>query len=324
VSRFRYLGRKIVWLVVTLYFVVTFNFVLFHLLPGNPVRLLARSGHLTPQAVAEITKVYGLNHPPLEQYLIYLKGLLHGQLGISYTYREPVATLLGQYLGNTVVLLTAATLLTIVLGVLIGVVAANRRGGGYDSATVTASVIGWSLPTFWTGLILAFVLGVWLHAFPIFGMETPNAVYTSQLQRIEDIASHLFLPTLTLVIVNIAQFVLVARASVIEVLAEDFMLTATAKGLLPRRVLWRHAVRNALLPVVTASALLIGLVVAGAIEVETVFSWPGMGLLVYNAVLNRDYPVIEAAFLVFAIVVLLVNFASDLLYQALDPRVRES
>ena len=323
-SRIRYLGRKIVWLVVTLYFVVTFNFVLFHLLPGNPVRLLARSGHLTPQAVAEITKVYGLNHPPLEQYLIYLNGLLHGQLGISYTYREPVSTLLGQYLGNTVVLLTAATLLTIVLGVLAGVVAANRRGRGYDSATVTASVIGWSLPTFWTGLILAFVLGVWLHAFPIFGMETPNAVYTSQFQRIEDIASHLFLPTLTLIIVNIAQFVLVARASVIEVMSEDFMLTATAKGLLPRRVLWRHAVRNALLPVVTASALLIGLVVAGAIEVETVFSWPGMGLLVYNSVLNRDYPVIEAAFLVFAIVVLLVNFASDLLYQALDPRVRES
>ncbi|HEY2687572.1 MAG TPA: ABC transporter permease [Streptosporangiaceae bacterium] len=323
-SRIRYLGRKIVWLVVTLYFVVTFNFVLFHLLPGNPVRLLARSGHLTPQAVAEITKVYGLNHPPLQQYLIYLNGLLHGQLGISYTYREPVSTLLGQYLGNTVVLLTAATLLTIVLGVLAGVVAANRRGRGYDSATVTASVIGWSLPTFWTGLILAFVLGVWLHAFPIFGMETPNAVYTSQFQRIEDIASHLFLPTLTLIIVNIAQFVLVARASVIEVMYEDFMLTATAKGLLPRRVLWRHAVRNAMLPVVTASALLIGLVVAGAIEVETVFSWPGMGLLVYNSVLNRDYPVIEAAFLVFAIVVLLVNFASDLLYQVLDPRVRES
>ena len=323
-SRLRYLARKTVWLVVTLYFVITFNFVLFHLLPGNPVRLLARSGHLTPQAVADITRVYGLNHPAPVQYLIYLKNLLHGQLGISYTYREPVSHLLGQYLGNTILLLAAATVLTILLGVLIGVIAANRRGSGWDSATVTTSVIGWSLPTFWTGLILAFMLGVWLHVFPIFGMQTPNAVYTSEFQRIEDIGAHLFLPTLTLVIVNIAQFVLVARASVIEVLAEDFMLTATAKGLLPRRILWRHAVRNALLPVVTASALLISLVVGGAIEVETVFSWPGMGLLVYNSVLNRDYPVIEAAFLVFAVVVLLVNFSSDLLYQALDPRVREA
>ncbi len=323
-SRFRYLTRKIIWLVLTLYCVVTFNFLLFHLLPGNPVRLLARSGHLTPQAVADITRVYGLNHSVPVQYVIYLRDMLHGQLGISYTYRIPVSQLLGQYLGNTVLLLTAATVLTIVLGVLAGVVAASRRGGGYDSVAVTSSVIGWALPTFWTGLILAFLLGVWLHAFPIFGMETPNAVYTSGFQKAEDIVAHLFLPTLTLVIVNVAQFVLVARASVIEVLADDFMLTATAKGLTPRRILWRHAVRNALLPIVTSSALLVGLVVSGAIEVETVFSWPGMGLLVYNAVLNRDYPVIEAAFLVFAVVVLLVNFVSDLMYQALDPRVRSA
>jgi peptide/nickel transport system permease protein len=323
-ARFRYLARKVAWLAVTLYGVVTFNFLLFHVLPGNPVRLLARSGHLTPQAVADITKVYGLDHPLGEQYLIYLRGLLHGQLGLSYTYREPVGTLLGQYLGNTVLLLAGATAATIAFGVLAGVVAANRRGGKYDSATVTTSVIGWALPTFWTGLILAFVLGVWLHAFPIFGEQTPNAVYTSSAQRFADVAAHLFLPTLTLVVVNIAQFVLVARASVIEVLAEDFMTTATAKGLAPRRILWQHAVRNAMLPIVTSSALLIGLVVAGAIEVETVYSWPGMGLLVYNAVLNRDYPVIEGAFLVFAIVVLLVNFASDLLYQVLDPRVREA
>ncbi len=323
-ARFRYLGRKVAWLAITLYGVVTFNFVLFHVLPGNPVRLLARSGHLTPQAVAAITKVYGLNHPLIVQYAIYLGDLLRGQLGLSYTYREPVGTLLGHYLGNTVLLLAGATLLTIVLGVLFGVIAANRRGGRYDSLTVTTSVIGWSLPTFWTGLILVFLLGVWLHAFPIFGSQTPNAVYTSPWLRYEDIAAHLFLPTLTLVIVNIAQFVLVARASVIEVLAEDFMLTARAKGLARRRILWRHAVRNAMLPIVTSSALLVGLVVSGAIEVETVFSWPGMGLLVYNSVLNRDYPVIEGAFLVFAIVVLLVNFASDLLYQVLDPRVREA
>ncbi len=323
-SRLRYLARKVAWLAVTLYGVVTFNFLLFHVLPGNPVRLLARSGHLTPQAVADITRVYGLDHPLGEQYLIYLRGLLRGQLGLSYTYRQPVGPLLGQYLGNTVLLLAAATLLTIVLGVLAGVLAASRRGGRYDSSAVTASVIGWALPTFWTGLILAFVLGVWLHAFPIFGMQTPNAAYTSSAQQFEDIAAHLFLPTLTLVVVNLAQFVLIARASVIEVLAEDFMTTAVAKGLPPRRILWQHAVRNAMLPIITSSALLIGLVVAGAIEVETVFSWPGMGRLVYNSVLNRDYPVIEGAFLVFAIVVLLVNFASDLLYQALDPRVREA
>lgn len=322
--RLRYLARKVAWLVVTLYGVVTFDFLLFHVLPGDPVRMLARSGHLTPAAVASITKLYGLDRPLAAQYVIYLRDLLRGQLGISFTFREPVSTLLGQYLGNTVLLLAGATVLTIVLGVLAGVIAANRRGGRYDSSAVTASVIGWALPTFWTSMILLFVFAFWIRAFPSFGSQTPNAVYSSPWLRIEDIASHLVLPTLTFVLVNIAQFVLVARASVIEVLAEDFMLTARAKGLAPRRILWRHAVRNALLPVVTSSALLIGLVVSGAIEVETVFSWPGIGLLVYNSVLGRDYPVIEAAFLVFAITVLLVNFASDLLYQVLDPRVREA
>ncbi|MGD1012714.1 MAG: ABC transporter permease, partial [Acidimicrobiales bacterium] len=129
---------------------------------------------------------------------------------------------------------------------------------------------------------------------------------------------------LTLVIVDMAQFTLVARAAVIEALSEDFMLTAVAKGLRPRQVLWKHAVRNALLPIVTSTALLIGLVVGGAIQVEVVFSWPGMGLAIYNAVLSRDYPVIEGAFIVFTVVVLLVNFLSDLVYQALDPRVREA
>jgi peptide/nickel transport system permease protein len=324
VIRPRYLARKLLWLLVTLFVIVTFNFLLFHVLPGDPVRMLTRSGHLTQATANAISELYGLNHPLPVQYLIYLKDLLHGNLGMSYAYREPVTTVLGQYLGNTVLLLAAATVLTIVVGTVAGVIAARRRAGAYDSATVTASVIGWALPTFWTGLILAFVLGVWVHAFPIFGMETPNAVYASPFQRAEDVIAHLFLPTVTLVAVNIAQFVLVARASVIEVLAEDFMLTATAKGLPPGRVLWRHAVRNALLPVVTSSALLVGMVVGGAIEVETVFSWPGMGLLVYNSVLNRDYPVIEASFLVFAVTVLLVNFVSDLLYQVLDPRVREA
>lgn len=320
----RHIARKVAWLAITLYVIVTFNFLLFHVLPGDPVRLLARSGHLTPATVAQIRKLYGLDHPLATQYWIYLKDLLHGNLGMSYTYREPVRTVLGMYLGNTVLLLAAATVLTIAAGTIAGVIAARVRGSRYDSTAVTTSVIGWALPTFWTGLILVFMFGVWLHGFPIFGSQTPNALYSSPWMRIEDVISHLFLPTVTLVVVNVAQFVLVARASVIEVLSEDFMLTATAKGLPPRRILWRHAVRNALLPVVTSSALLIGMVVGGAIEVETVFSWPGMGLLVYNSVLERDYPVIEASFLVFAIAVLLVNFASDLLYQVLDPRVREA
>lgn len=201
----KYLARKVTWLLVTFFIVATFNFLLFHVMPGNPVLLLARSGHLTQQEAAQVTKLYGLDHSLFAQYFIYLNNLLHGQLGISYAYHEPVSQLLGQYLGNTVLLLFAATLITIVFGTIVGVIAANRRGGKYDATTVVASVIGWSLPTFWVGIILVFICGVWIHVFPIVGMETPNEVYTSWLQRVGDISSHLVLPTFTLVVVNLAR-----------------------------------------------------------------------------------------------------------------------
>jgi peptide/nickel transport system permease protein len=187
-----------------------------------------------------------------------------------------------------------------------------------------SSLVFWSFPTFWTGMILVFLLGVWVQAFPISGMTTPGAVYSGTLDRWSDITSHLFLPTVTLALVDIAQFILITRSSLVDVLTEDFILTAKAKGLPRRRVIWRHGFRNALLPVITASALYISLVVGGAIQVETVFSYPGMGRLIYDAVLRRDYPILEACFLIFAVTVILANFAADLLYQVLDPRVREA
>jgi peptide/nickel transport system permease protein len=168
------------------------------------------------------------------------------------------------------------------------------------------------------------VFGVWLGWLPISGISTAGATYASPLGAPIDVARHLILPTITLALVDIGQFVLITRSSLVDVLTEDFMTTAKAKGMSKRRATWRHGMRNAMLPVVTASALYIGLVVGGAIQVETVFSWPGMGELTYSAVLRRDYPVLEACFLMFAITVILVNFASDLLYLALDPRVREA
>jgi peptide/nickel transport system permease protein len=189
---------------------------------------------------------------------------------------------------------------------------------------VVSSLFFWSLPTFWTGLMLIFILGVYFHAFPISGSGTPGVVYASPPDQVLDFASHLVLPTITLLLVDIGQFVLITRSSLIDVLTEDFILTARAKGLSARRVLWRHGVPNALLPVVTTSALYVSLVVGGAIQVETVFSWPGMGRLIYDAVLRRDYPLIEATFLVFAVTVILANFVTDLLYLWIDPRVRNA
>jgi peptide/nickel transport system permease protein len=172
-------------------------------------------------------------------------------------------------------------------------------------------------------MILLMLGGVWLGILPVSGIATAGYEFTAW-GKLEDTARHLVLPALSLVLVNVAEFVLISRSSVVEVMAEDYMVTARAKGLRRRVLVWRHGVRNALLPVTTATALYIGLVLGGAIEVETVFSWPGMGLLTYNSVLQRDYPVLEASFLIFTIGVIVTNFAADLLYRALDPRVRES
>jgi peptide/nickel transport system permease protein len=212
----------------------------------------------------------------------------------------------------------------LIVGVVAGVVAASRRGSRTDAGTVVTSLFFWSLPTFWTGLVLIFILGVYFHALPISGSSTPGAHFRSPLDAAIDTGRHLILPTITLILVDIGQFVLITRSSLIDTMTEDFILTAKAKGLSGRTVLWRHGVRNAMLPVVTASALYVALVIGGAIQVETVFSWPGMGSLIYDSVLRRDYPLIEASFLLFAVVVILVNFMSDLLYLVIDPRVRNA
>jgi peptide/nickel transport system permease protein len=322
--RLPYLARKVLQLVVLLFAVVAFNFLLFRVLPGDPIRLYARSGRLTPDVVAQLRAVFGLDKPVWEQFLIYLKGLLHGDMGFSYTYRRPVAQIMGERLVNTFVLLTAATILVTVLGIVLGVWAASRRGSKVDSSTVISSLVTWSMPTFWTGMLLLFAFGVWFHVLPTSGISTPLATYSSPLDKVADVGRHLILPTITLVLVDIGQFVLITRSSLVDVLTEDFVTTAKAKGMSRRRIVWGHAVRNGMLPVVTATALYVGIVVGGAIQVETVFSWPGMGELTYEAVLRRDYPVLEACFLLFAVTVIVANFLSDLLYRVLDPRVKEA
>ncbi len=322
--RLPFIGRKLGQLFFTLLGVVTFNFLLFRVLPGDPIQLYARSGHLTPEAADQLRRIFGLDKPLLAQFWIYLRGLLHGDMGFSLTYRRPVADIVVQRLGNTILLVGAATLVVVVLGVILGATAASRRGSRLDSATVFGSLMLWSMPTFWVGLLLVFAFGVWFQILPISGISDAGATYTSAFGPAHDVARHLVLPTLTLVLVDIGQFVLITRSSLVDVLTEDFITTARAKGNPRRRVVWKHGMRNAMLPVVTTSALYIGLVVGGAIQVETVFSWPGMGELTYEAVLRRDYPVLEACFLMFALTVILANFLSDLLYRRLDPRVRES
>ena len=235
-----------------------------------------------------------------------------------------MADILSERMVNTLILLSAATILVVGLGVGLGVAAAVRRGTRVDGSTVVGALVLWSLPTFWVGLILIFVFGVFLHVLPVSGTSSAGVSHGSPLDQATDLGRHLILPTITLALVDIGQFVLITRSSLVDVLTEDYMLTAKAKGLSRRRIIWRHGVRNALLPIVTATALYVGLIVGGAIQVETVFSWPGMGRLMYDAVLRRDYPILEASFFLFAVVMIMANFIADLLYQVLDPRVREA
>lgn len=318
----RYLAKKLTYLVLTVLAVLATNFVIFHLMPGDPVTHIARGQHLDAAAIARLRAYYGLDDPLSTQFAEYVGHLVHGELGYSYTYQSAVGPIVLKALGNTLILVTVSTLLVVGLGVIIGVFAGSRRGTRADGAVVIGSLAFWSLPTFWVGMLLIFVFAVTLGWLPIAGMYTADALYPTAFTQLADLARHLVLPTIAMVLVDIAQFVLITRSSLLATLSEDYMITAKAKGLSPRRVLWRHGVRNALLPVVTATTLYSSAVVGGTIQVETVFSWPGMGQLIYLSVVRRDYPVMEACFLIFAVVVVLANFASDLVYRRLDPRVR--
>lgn len=320
--KIKYIVKKIGQLFITLFAIATFNFFLFRILPGNPLKLLARSGGLSAEAIARLEELFGLNQSQGMQYLIYLKNIVTGQFGISITYRRAVMDIIQERLFNTLILLAVATVIVILIGVGAGIIAAMKRGTKTDRMLVVASMVGWSLPTFWTGLMLIIVFGVFMHAFPIAGVLTPGMVYVSNWDVVADFARHLVLPTIALIIVDMAQFFLVTRSALIEVLTEDYILTAKGKGLSSNATLWRHALPNAMLPIVTTLALYVSLVIGGAIQVETVFSYPGMGMLMYDAVLKRDYPILEASFFLLAAVTVLANFISDIFYMIIDPRVK--
>jgi len=318
----RYVIKKIGFLFITLFSVLTFNFFLFRILPGDPLRLIARAGNLSSDSIARLNELFGLNQPKWMQYLIYLKNLATGQFGTSITFRRPVIEILQERLLNTAILLTLATIIVVAIGVGAGAIAATRRGSRLDNVFVVTSMVCWSLPTFWAGLILIILLGVSLSFFPIAGISTPGMIYFSSWDRIMDFARHLVLPTITLIIVDMAQFFMITRSALVDVLTTDYIHTAKAKGLSKNRILWKHAFPNALLPIVTATAVYVSLLIGGAIQVETVFSFPGMGKLMYDAVLRRDYPILEASFFIFAVFTILANFISDVIYMIINPRVK--
>jgi peptide/nickel transport system permease protein len=328
-----FLARKIGWALVTIAVVVTFNFFLFRVLPGDPAKSGMRDPRLNPAAVEALRERFGLDKPvfinveggnPLDtQFTAYLGALARGDLGTSYAFRDQeVSDMLGQALVNTLWLILPAEAFAIILGVGLGLFAAWRRGRAADIAAVTFSLFMWALPIFFLGIILLIAGANWF-GLPAGGRITIGAEFASVFDLAWDVGRHLLLPTLTLGLALLGEYMLIMRSSVLDVFGEDYILTARAKGLSTYRIIRHHALRNAMLPMVTLIALTLGFTVAGAIQVEAVFSWPGLGALTVDAVADRDYPVLQGAFLLLAIAVVIANLAAELVYGWLDPRVSE-
>ncbi len=316
----RYLLNKIGWSLITITFVIVLNFFLFRILPGDPSRSV-RDPRLTQAAIAAMQVRFGLDKPLSTQFVLYVGNLLRGELGISFHTQRPVAEMLREKLGNTLLLIGTGTFCSIILGITLGIVAAWKARTAIDYAAVGVSLIAWAAPTFWFGILLLF-WGSSQLGLPIGGKETPGGNFTNLWQEWVDVGRHMLLPTLTYTIIYAGQYTLFMRSAILEIFSEDYILTAKAKGLSNFQILRDHALRNAMLPTVTVIALNLGFTVAGAIEIETVFSWPGLGHTVVEAVGRQDYPVLQGAFLLLAVSVIAANLLADLLYSYLDPRVR--
>jgi peptide/nickel transport system permease protein len=302
----------------------TLNFALPRMMPGSPLLFLAGEevGRLDEGHRRELVRRLGLDRPLWEQYVRYLMDLARGELGTSFQRGRPIADLLRERIPWTLLLMGTGLLGATAAGVVGGTWAAWRRGGSTDVGLLFTAMALEAMPSFWLGMILIAVFGAHLRWFPIFGARTPG-VPLEGTALLVDVARHLALPLVTLILVTAPGTFLVMRYAMLQVLGEPYIATARAKGVGERSVLFRHAMRNALLPVCTVFMLNLGFVASGATVIETVFSYPGVGRLMYEAVLNRDYPVIQAAFFVVTLSVMAANALADLLYPLIDPRVRD-
>lgn len=317
-----HLARQIVNAVALLLAVLVLNFCLIHLAPGDPVQVIAgEMGGASADIVAELRVKYGLDHSLAEQLFTYLGRVAHGDFGYSYYFNEPVLGLIAQRLPATLYLTLSALTFAVTVGTLLGVVSARRPNGVFSHVVTVFALAGYAAPIFWTGLMLLLLFGSVWPILPVVGMS--DVVNPKQgLAYILDVARHLVLPSLTLALVFIAQYSRLARVNMIDALSADYVRTARAKGLPEWLVLGKHALRNTLIPIVTVVGLQFGNLFAGAVLVETVFSWPGMGRLVFDSILRRDYPTLMAVLFFSAMMVMVANIVTDIVYRLIDPRIR--
>jgi peptide/nickel transport system permease protein len=348
-----YLVKRIIYSFILILFVMTLNFIIFWLMPGDPISLFINPVKGSPETrrliVERLKQQWGLGDPLHIQYLRYLQNMFSWNFGESYISDKPIASEISYYLPYTLILMGGSTVLALVFGVLLGVLVAYKRGGKFDSAMALTSLLFYSLPTFWMGMIFIMTFATNLGWFPIgkaypaswtlpgrwptpYTMNVTSSPQTlniiinvnadNTLILIGGFLRHAFLPVLTLTLFQYGGFLLLTRASMLETLTEDYIVTAKAKGVSETKILFRHALKNASLPIITSAAISFGFMLSGAIITETVYTWPGLGSWIWFAISNKDYPALQAIFYIIALCVILANFIADLLYGIIDPRIR--
>ena len=316
-----YLLTRLIQLLPVLLVIIVLNFVLIRMAPGDPTYYLIGEATISDEAHRELRARLGLDKPLAEQLAVYLTNVVRGDLGYSYISRAPVASVIGERLPATLLLMVSQFVVAIAAGVLLGVISATRPGTLADAVVTLLSVVGYAMPVFWLGQMLMLVFALQLDLFPSQGMLSMREE-TAGLDRAVDVLHHLILPLITLALFNLALIARLTRANMLEVMSQDFVRFARAKGLAEDTVILRHALKNALLPVITVVGLNVRTLIAGAVLTETVFAWPGLGRLTYDAIFARDYPVLMGMLVFVGLVVVVANILTDAAYAYLDPRIR--
>ncbi|KAF1042038.1 ABC transporter permease subunit [Xylophilus sp.] len=332
---FRFILNKLIYLVPTFIGITIVAFAFVRVLPGDPVLLMAGERGVSPERHAQLLAQLGFDRPLWEQYINYVWNLLNGDFGQSLVTKKPVLTEFFALFPATVELSICAIIVAILVGIPAGVIAAVKRGSWFDQGLMGISLVGYSMPIFWWALLLIiFFSGMmqWmpvsgrislLYFFPpVTGFMLIDSLLSGQKGAFASAASHLILPTIVLATIPLAVIARQTRSAMLEVLGEDYVRTARAKGLPVRRVIGLHALRNAMIPVITTIGLQVGVLMAGAILTETIFSWPGIGKWMLDSISRRDYPVVQSGLLIIAFIIMIVNLVVDLLYGLINPRIR--
>jgi peptide/nickel transport system permease protein len=315
-------GRKALGSALTFVFVLVFNFFLFRIVPKDPIGSLFRGRNVPRETLENLRAAFGLDEPVFTQFIYYVRETLQGNLGISYQSRQPVWNEIVDAIPATVALVGVSAIFSAVIGTLLGIVAAWRRNTWKDHGITSGTMVFYSMPDFWLGMLLLVAFAVVWPIFPVGGIVDAGSAATG-IDLLLDQLHHLFLPALTLTLAYLGEYVLITRSSLLEVMGEDYLIVARAKGLRDKIVRRRHAVPNALLPVVTLTAINFGFVLSGAIAVEAVYSWPGLGKATADAIRGPDLPMLQGLFLLFSAAVIFFNFIADVTYAYLDPRVED-